>query len=180
MDEQGVYVIDFAPKGGADFSGTLYVNIEDYAVMRLDYNNVKSLKRIKLLGFHYEEKVFKGTSIYAKNDRGFYNLRFFNRIEGRHMGIDRPLKVIEKNKHVKGKRKQNELSINLDIVNFNTEKYELVVYDSELISNSEFASAQENETVKATYMSRYDPEFWQGYNIMEPNQAIREFTVSSK
>ena len=96
------------------------------------------------------------------------------------MGVDRPLKVIEKNKNVKGRRKQNELSLNIDMVNLNTEKYELVVYDSELISTQEFSTVKENENVKATYLSRYDPEFWNGYNIMEPNQAIREFTVEAK
>ena len=37
IDEQGVYVLDFEPKGGADFKGTIYVNLEDFAVMRVDY-----------------------------------------------------------------------------------------------------------------------------------------------
>ncbi|MGI9546048.1 MAG: carboxypeptidase-like regulatory domain-containing protein [Flavobacteriaceae bacterium] len=180
IDEQGVYVIEFVPKGGADFEGTLYVNLEDFAVMRVDYSNVKSIRRIKLLGFHYEETAYKGTTIYAKNENGVYDVRFINLIEGRYMGVDRPLKVIEKNKHVKGRRKQNELSLNINMINLNTEKYELVVYDSELISTDDFAAVQENDKVKATYLSRYDPEFWNGYNIMEPNQAIREFTVEAK
>ncbi len=180
IDEQGVYVLDYEPKGGADFRGTIYVNIEDFAVMRVDYQNVKSLRRIKLLGFHYEETAYQGTTIFAKNKNDVYDLRFINRVEGRYMGVDRPLKVIEKNKNVKGRRKQNELSLNIDLVNINTEKFELVVYDSEVITMSDFTSAKENETVKATYMSRYDPEFWNGYNIMEPNQAIREFTISAK
>lgn len=180
IDEQGVYVISFVPKGGADFEGTLYVNLEDFAVMRLDYSNVKSLRRIKLLGFHYEETHFKGTTIFAKNSLGYYDLRFINRVEGRLMGVDRPLKVIEKNKNVKGRRKQNELSLNIDLVNFNTEKYELVVYDSSAVSAEEFAAVRENETVEATYLSKYDPDFWNGYNIMEPNQAIREFTAESR
>ena len=180
IDEQGVYIISFVPKGSADYEGTLYVNLEDFGIMRLDYTNVKSIRRIKLLGFHYEETVYKGTTIFAKNQNGHYNLKFMNRIEGRYMGVDRPLKVIEKNKNVKGRRKQNELSLNIDMVNLNTEKYELVVYDSNLITTSEFSSVQENENIKATYLSSYDPEFWKGYNIMEPNRAIREFTVSSK
>ena len=131
---------------------------------------MKSLRRIKLLGFHYEETAFQGTTIFAKNNNDVYDLRFINRVEGRLMGVDRPLKVIEKNKNVKGRRKQNELSLNIDLVNINTEKFELVVYDSEVITANEFDAAEENETVKATYMSRYDPEFWNGYNIMEPNQ----------
>ena len=61
-----------------------------------------------------------------------------------------------------------------------SEKYELVVFDSELISAGEFSNSVENDTVKATYLSSYNPEFWEGYDIMEPNKAIREFTVSDK
>ena len=26
-------------------------------------------------------------------------------------------------------------------------------------------------------MPNYDPEFWKGYNILEPNQAIKDFTA---
>ncbi|UCD59952.1 MAG: carboxypeptidase-like regulatory domain-containing protein [Flavobacteriaceae bacterium] len=180
IEDEGVYVIEFSPKKSEDFRGTIYVNIEDFAVMRIDYENVKSLKRIKLLGFSYEEITYKGTTIFSKGSNNKYDLRFIDKVFGRKMGVRRPLSVIEKNKYVKGRRKQNELSMELDIVNFNTEKYELVVFDSELISNGEFSNSVENDAVKATYLSRYNPEFWEGYDIMEPNKAIREFTVSDK
>jgi len=180
LEDEGVYVIEFDPKRSEDFRGTIYVNIEDFAIMRIDYENVNSLKRIKLLGFSYEEITYKGTTIFSKGSNNKYDLRFIDKVFGRKMGIRRPLSVIEKNKHVKGRRKQNELSMELDIINFNTEKYELVVFDSELISTGEFSNSVENETVKATYLSSYNPEFWEGYDIMEPNKAIREFTVSAK
>jgi hypothetical protein len=180
IEDEGVYVIEFNPKRSEDFRGTFYVNIEDFAVMRIDYENVNSLKRIKLLGFSYEEITYKGTTIFSKGNNNKYDLRFIDKEFGRKMGVRRPLSVIEKNKYVKGRRKQNELSMELDIVNFNTEKYELVVFDSELISDGEFSNSAENETVKATYLSSYNPEFWEGYDIMEPNKAIREFTVSDK
>lgn len=180
IEDEGVYVIEFSPKRSEDFRGTIYVNIEDFAVMRIDYENVNSLKRIKLLGFSYEEITYKGTTIFSKGSNNKYDLRFIDKVFGRKMGVRRPLSVIEKNKYVKGRRKQNELSMELDIVNFNTEKYELVVFDSELISTGEFSDSVENEAVKATYLSSYNPEFWEGYDIMEPNKAIREFTVSDK
>ncbi|WP_297792555.1 carboxypeptidase-like regulatory domain-containing protein, partial [uncultured Eudoraea sp.] len=180
LDNEGVYVITFDPKRSEDFKGTIYVNIEDFAIMRIDYENVNSLKRIKLLGFSYEEITYKGTTIFSKGSNDKYDLRFIDKVFGRKMGIRRPLSVIEKNKNVKGRRKQNELSMELDIINFNTEKSELVVFDSELISKGEFSNSVENDKVKATYLSSYNPEFWQGYDIMEPNKAIREFTVSDK
>jgi hypothetical protein len=85
--------------------------------------------------------------------------------------------VIEKNKHVKGRRKQNELALHLDIETTNISKYELVVFSSESISDAAFEQATENPKVNASYLSKYDPDFWRGYTIMEPNAAIQAFEV---
>ncbi|MBT8321265.1 MAG: carboxypeptidase-like regulatory domain-containing protein [Eudoraea sp.] len=178
--DNGVYIISFVPKRSEDFQGTIYVNIDDYAIMRLEYENVKSLRRIRLLGLSFEERLYSGTTLFEKGNNGKYELRFLDKIVGNKMGVRRPLRVIEKNKYVKGRRKQNELSMELDISNYNREKFELVVFQNDLISQEEFNSATENESVKATYLSRYDPEFWKGYDIMEPNEAIRSFTSSSE
>jgi len=180
IDGAAVYVIEFTPKRSEDFKGTIFVNLEDFAVMRVDYINVKSLRRIRLLGFMYEETDDRGTTIFAKGITGKYDLRFIEQVFGKIMGVDRPLKVIEKNKFVKGRRRQNELSLGLDIVNQQTEKFELVVFACDPITPTELNWVTENDTIKATYLSRYDPEFWKGYNIMEPNEAIREFTVTEE
>lgn len=173
----GVYVITFEPRGGADYKGTLYVNIEDYAVIRLDFENVKLLRNFKLLGLMYQEYLFSGSSLFEQTANGKYVLKFQESVIGRKMGVDRPLKVIEKNKNVKGRRKQNELSLGIDIVNLYTEKFEFVAFDSDVIPDSNFSSAKENHEVRATYMAKYDPAFWEGYTIMEPNKAIRDFKV---
>ena len=180
IGDAGVYVISFAPKRSADFRGTLYVNIDDFAIMRLDYENVKPLRRIRLLGLSYEEQVYRGTTLFSKGTNGKYDLRFAEKVIGNKMGVRRPLSVIEKNKYVKGRRKQNELSMELDISNFNQEKYEVVVFESQPISSEDFQKVLENENVKATYLSQYDPEFWKGYDIMEPNEAIRTFSAAAK
>ncbi|MEO9511935.1 MAG: carboxypeptidase-like regulatory domain-containing protein [Flavobacteriaceae bacterium] len=180
LENQGVYVVGFAPKRSGDFKGKLFVNIEDFAIMRMDYENVNTLKSIRLLGFSYQELKYYGSTVFSKFDGDKYQLKFMNFTFGRKMGVDRPLKVIEKNKHVKGRRKQNELSLALDIVNYNTEKYELVVFDSDPLSKTDFEALQEDKTAKATYLSAYNPEFWKGYTIMEPNQAIREFVVEDE
>ena len=177
IQDEGVYVISFEPKGGADYEGTLFVNIENYAVVRIEYENVKLLRNFKLLGLLYQEHLFAGSVLFEKADNGKYEVKFQESVIGRKMGVDRPLKVIEKNKNVKGRRKQNELSLGIDIVNFNTEKYEFVAFDSNIIPEVNYESANENHEIKATYMAKYDPAFWEGFTIMEPNQAIRDFKV---
>ncbi|MCG2459861.1 carboxypeptidase-like regulatory domain-containing protein [Flavobacteriaceae bacterium F89] len=180
IDDAGVYVIDFTPGWRADFKGTLYVNMEDFAVMRIAYQNTKKLRNIHLFGFTYEETVYKGKTIYQKGSDGKYRPKYIEKELGNRAGVDRPLKVIEKNRHVKGKNKQNELSLHLDIINISTDKSEVVIFDTEKIDESQYNSVKENSTVKATYLSKYSPEFWKGYNIMEPNAAIRGFSVQEE
>jgi hypothetical protein len=115
--------------------------------------------------------------LFGKDIGGTYSPRYIELEDGRQTGVDRPLNVIEKNKFVKGRRKQNELAIHMDIMATTLQKYELVVFNTETISQGEYDSAKENPNIKATYLSKYDPNFWQGYTIMEPNAAIQAFTV---
>ncbi len=180
IDDAGVYVISFEPKGSADFRGKLYVNIEDFAIMQIDFENLKNLRNFRLFGIFYRETVYKGTMRFAKLPNNKYDLKFVDFSFGRWFRFDRPLDVIEKNKNVKGRRKQNELRLNIDFRMANTNKWELVVYNNTLIDKSQFENLKEDKSVKATYMPAYNPEFWQGYTIMEPNQAIREFTVEDE
>jgi hypothetical protein len=172
-----VYKISFSPKGKKDFKGTLYVNTEDFAVVRLDFDNVRPIKKFSLLGITYRHTVLKGKMLFGKDGDKGYSPRYIELENGTFFGLERPLKVIEKNKHVNGRRKQNELSLELDIKINNLVKYEWVIFESEVIAKNEFDNTVENKKVKATYMSQYDPEFWKEYTIMEPNAAIRSFKV---
>ncbi len=181
MGDAGVYVVDFWPKrSSADFKGRLFINIEDFAVMRMDFTNTQRLRNFRLLGITYRENVYKGTMRFAKLPNGRYDLQFMELADGKYFGVDRPLKVVEKNKHVKGRRKQNELKLNIDFRMNITSKWELVVFNQDEIAQNDFNNFTEDKTVRATYMPRYNPEFWEGYTIMEPNQAIRGFTAEEE
>ncbi len=177
IDNEPVYIIDFEPKGKKDFKGTLYVNTSDFAVVRLEFDNVRPLRRFGLLGITFRQNVYRGKMLFAKELNGTYSPRYIELEDGSFFGVDRPLKVIEKNKHVKGRRKQNELSLELEVETSNVVKYELVVFDSEYISKERYDTAPENPEMEATYLSQYDPSFWQGHTIMEPNAAIQAFKV---
>ncbi len=178
MDDSSVYIIDFEPKRREDFKGTLYINTENFAVMRVDYENVKLLRNFKLLGLSYQENIYKGTTIFTKGLDNKYTVKYLEKVKGNTFGVDRPLKVIEKNKHVKGKRKQNELALEIEAGMGNLSKYEIVVFDQKSISETDYNNSKENKSIKPEYLSKYNPEFWNGYNIIEPNTAIRQFTAA--
>ncbi|MEZ4969895.1 MAG: carboxypeptidase-like regulatory domain-containing protein [Flavobacteriaceae bacterium] len=175
--EDAVYIVDFEPKRGADYKGRLYINTDDFAIVRLDYNNVKSLRTFNLLGISLDQYMDRGKMIFAKNKDGFYYLRYLEEELGAKVGIKRPLKIIELNKKVKGRNKQNELYLKLDMASNGVNKHELILFDTEVITEEELHSIKENNTILPTYMPNYDPEFWKGYNILEPNQAIKDFTA---
>jgi len=155
----------------------MYVNFDDFAILRLEFNNVRPIQKFSLLGISYRHNVYNGRMLFQKDVAGGYSPKYLELDSGVYFGLKRPLKVIEKNKHVRGRRKQNELSLKLDIAMTQRNKFELVVFDSENIDAAAYASATENTAIKATYLSQYDANFWEGYTIMEPNAAIQAFKV---
>ncbi|OIQ27335.1 MAG: hypothetical protein BM564_12620 [Bacteroidetes bacterium MedPE-SWsnd-G2] len=175
LNNDFVYKISFRPKGSADYKGIMYVNTEDFAILRLDFENVKSVEKFNLLGLSYNLFLKKGTYIYSKNNNDKYSLKFAELTESSKMGIKRPLKIIEKNKNVKGRRKQNELACNLHFIVEMSAKKELVVFENSGIDEVAFSDFEEKAKVTPVYLPSYDPEFWMGYNVIEPNQAIKEF-----
>jgi len=180
LGDTAVYVITFKPSGSADYEGTLYINADDFALIQVDYTNVKPTSKFNLLGISSNNYLSKGKIIYNKGKNGYYSLRYYESENGMRVGIRRPLKIIEKNRIVKGKNKQNELSGDMDFVIINVEKNEMIVFETENISQESFAGFTENNTISPTYMPKYDPTFWEGYTIMEPNAAIKEFTAASE
>ncbi|MEP5341704.1 MAG: carboxypeptidase-like regulatory domain-containing protein [Algibacter sp.] len=175
LNDNFVYKISFTPKRKADFKGTIYVNTDDFAIVRVDYENVKALKTFKLLGLSYNLNLKRGTLIYAKNNVDKYVLKYADVEEGSKFGIKRPLAIIEKNKHTRGRRKQNQLSSDIHFILSNRQKNELVIFENTPITELEFANFTEKPKIKPIYLPKYDPEFWKGYNVIEPNQAIKDF-----
>lgn len=175
LNNNYVYKIKFSPKGSAKYKGTLYINPSDFGVERIDYENVKSLKDFGLLGLSFDQYLHKGTLIYSKNNSDKYVLKYAEMEHGNKFGVKRPLTIIEKNKHVKGRRKQNEISGKIHFIISNISKEELVLFENYPISETDFENFKENPSVLPTYLPSYDPEFWKGHNVIEPNQAIKEF-----
>ena len=175
LNNNFVYKITFSPKRSAKYKGTLYINPTDFAIERVDYENVKPLKSFSLLGLSFKQYLHRGTLIYSKNNTDKYVLKYAEMEHGQQFGIKRPFKIIEKNKHVKGRRKQNELSGKIHFIISNTTKKELVLFENFQISENTFTAFKENASVKPTYLPKYDPDFWKGHNVIEPNQAIKDF-----
>ena len=180
IGDNAVYVIKVEPKRSEDYKGKLFINSDDFAILRMDFENVKSLSKFNLLGISSNEYLAKGSILFNKGVNGKYSLSYYDIVKGNSLGVKRPLKIIEKNKVVKGRNKQNELHLKIDGAGRSINRYEVVVFDEDSIAEENYDAFKETNSVLPTYMPNYDPEFWKGYNIMEPNQAIKEFTSKTE
>ncbi|HEY9183920.1 MAG TPA: carboxypeptidase-like regulatory domain-containing protein [Salegentibacter sp.] len=177
MEDAVVYIISFEPKRGADFKGKLYVNTLDFGVYRLEYRNVKPLKKFRLFGISTVEDVYRGLMIFSKDELGKYQLKYLEQEQGESFGIERPLKVIEKNKFVKGRRKQNELDLDIKIHSGQISKYQMLVYENQPLTTKDFETLKPTTDFEYETFKTYNAGFWDGYDIIEPNAAIKAFTA---
>ena len=59
-------------------------------------------------------------------------------------------------------------------------KNEVVVFSQKPLTEEDYKNTLEKNEVLPTYLPAYDPDFWKGYNIMAPNQAIKSFSAQGQ
>jgi hypothetical protein len=146
-------------------------------LLRAEYKNIKDIRDISLLGFSFKH-YFKEIAIqFKKTASGKYALQYLEAIDQFETGVNRAFSILEKNKVVKGRNKQNELKMELNFRTNQFQKYQMVVFESERITQEIFDAFKEKPSILPVNLIQYDPTFWEGYTIIEPNQAIKEFKV---
>lgn len=179
INDEPCYIINFEPKGSKEYKGTLHINVNDFAIVQMDYSNVKNLRNISLLGISYSENLYQ-SKVFFRKENNSYTPYFVQLDKGNNVGIKRPLTIIEKNKHVKGRKKQNEVALKIEAKINNFERYEYLVYETNPIKKAEFDKLTENKGFEPTHLPKYDASFWDDETIIEPNKAIQGFSVEVK
>ena len=158
-----VYVIESTPKGRSKYAATLYINPDDYAIVRIDFRNVRPIYNLKLLGVSVNIYLRDGKMILSKYDNEKYSLSYAKINFGQRTGFDRPIKLIEKNKNVKGRRKQNEISFRMDLISDIKSTTELQVFDSKIISKEKFENIDDKNEIMPEYLDEFTTNFWQDF-----------------
>ena len=79
------------------------------------------------------------------------------------LGFDRSIKLIEKNKNVKGRRKQNEISFRMDLIFDEKSSAELQIFESKKITKSEFDNITGKNDVMPEYSEEFTTNFWEEF-----------------
>lgn len=172
-----VYIVDFSPKRNADYQGRLWIHASDFAVLKIAYQNVNPLKNFNLLGISFKENIDSGQMVFRKNESNHYELQFAETLSGNLVSLERPLKIIEKRKTGSWRRKQNEVSFNFKFKITSKTKKEYLVLQSKSIDESAVNSFESTYQIGKQRLQAYDPNFWKGTTIIEPNEKIKSFKI---
>lgn len=172
-----VYILDFNPNGNEDYKGKIYVDADKLALIRIEYKNIKPVRDFSMFGVSFKEDFREVIIQFKKTALGKYCLEYLDYNSSFEGGFDRPLVITEKNKVVKGRNKQNQLKMDLNVVNRNTQRYQLVVFETTPIESEVFDAFEEKAEILPINKNKYDSKFWDGYTIIEPNIAIKEFRI---
>ncbi len=177
LGDTPVYIINFYPDGNADFKGKIYVDADKLALIRIEYKNIQPIRDFSMFGVSFKEDLREVIVQFKKTASEKYSLEYFDFNTSFEGGFDRPLVITEKNKIVKGRNKQNQLKMDLNVVNRNNQRYQLVIFETIPLDIHVFEDFQEKAKILPVNRITYDPDFWEGYMIIEPNAAIKEFRV---
>jgi hypothetical protein len=179
LEDAIAFVLEFKPKGKAKYKGKLYINTEDFAIVRSEIFGARKIfdKKMNMLGINANELTYKSTVIFTKEIDKKYHVKYIKREATQEVGIDRPIKIIEKNKNVSGRKTQNKLSFQMTISIHNYDKKEVVFNHIESDSKSSFESFEPKANFTTGRFNSYNKKFWQGYNIITPEKAIQELKI---
>ncbi len=175
-----VYIIEYYPKSSrGKYKGRLFIHADDFALIRIDYQNIGVLRNFNFLGVFYRLNKRLVKRIFKKNKNNKYDLYFAENYYESSFGLDRPLKIIEKNKNVRGRRKQNQLKMQITFTGNNKVKTEVIFNEVDFLKVNDYNKIKEIDSELPVKLMKYDPTFWSGYNILEPQQILKEFKVEN-
>lgn len=178
-EDATIYIIDFKPlKGSADYYGKIYVNADDFAIVKLQYNlkdgeKSQSVNLKLLLGIKMAVDRVKVNATFAKNKSGQYALNFVKEQKNVYMYIDRPLKFTKNKKDKKEEEKMLKFDVLAEVDRLATN--ELFIIENEPINAQDFTNVKATEKYDINYISKYDPSIWKNYNILAPVEAIKNY-----
>lgn len=178
-DGDWLYVLDFYPDGNSGkYKGKLYIDAFNFAIVKAEFWGANDIfdKHLNMLGIKANTLTYKSIVIFKKENEQ-YILKYLMRESANEAGIDRPLTVVEKNENVKGKKRINKVEVQMDMHIINVDKIELVFDHNQITSSASYDNLKPNNDFESTQLFQYDPEFWNGYNILTPEKAIQEIVI---
>lgn len=172
---EDAYAISFKGKPGGDYQGMIYISMESYAILRIEYalKETKRDKGLNLLGISYGKEKDEGLLLFEKDEMGYF-LKYTMTNNASRYGIDRPFELIRKQKRTLFNKKINEADLRMNFQGMEEDCRESLVVYRESSNQKKFSGVQE-KGVKPERITTYSDTIWKGYSIIEPTKQMKEY-----
>jgi len=172
---EDAYALSFTGIVGAGYHGMIYISVETYAILRIEYSlkERKKEKGIKLLGVHYNEEEDAGLLLFEKDEFGYF-LKYSMRKSANRYGVKRPFEIIRKQKRFPLNKKLYEIDLDMNLQGYQESCHETLVVFREKFNEENFAAIQERG-VKPERITSHSDSIWEGYSIIEPTKQMKEY-----
>lgn len=174
---EDAYSLSFTGIVGADYHGMIYISIETYAILRIEFSlkERKKEKGIKLLGVNFNEEEDAGLLLYEKDKFGYF-MKYSMRKSANRYGVKRPFEIIRKEKRFPLNKKLHEIALDMNLQGFQESCFETLVVFREKFNKEIFEAIQERG-VKPERITSHSDSIWEGYSIIEPTKQMKEYQV---
>lgn len=173
---EDVYIIDFKPKFRGKYEGRIYIAMNSFALLRVDYHYApgKTGRNIKLFGIRFSENEFR-TSIYFEKKDDAYALKYYSKKEVTYLSIDRTISFLKKKKRVLVDQKLEQIKMGLNYGVSTKSSIEMLILKEEKISQKQFSDFKEKDNIETIYVNQFDEKLWKGYSIIEPTKQMKDY-----
>jgi hypothetical protein len=126
------------------------------------------------MGISFKEEEYKISVNFEKTDER-YHLKYFSFKKVSSFGIDRKLALLKKRKKALFDKTLLELKGAIDMQVRTQQSFECLLLSHEDISPSDYHHFEQSKKMKVIYVDQFDDSLWQGYDILEPTQQMREY-----
>ena len=171
-----VYIINFHPNNKGIFVGRMYISMETFALVRVDYKYDigKTGMDIQLFGIGYTENKFN-VSMYFEKKENQYKLKYCSKIESSIFSFNRSIALQKKRKRFLFDKKLNEIKIGINLIGDHELSIEMLVIEEGSINQNQFNNFKEKERVDIIYVDQFNEDLWKGYTIIEPTKQMKEY-----
>jgi len=171
-----VYIIDFQPNKKGTFVGRMYIAMETFALVRIDYKYDlgKTGIDMELFGIGYTENKFNISMYFEKNENQ-YKLKYCSKIESSIFSFNRSIALQKKRKRFLFDKKLKEIKIDISLIGDHESSIEMLVIEEGPINQNQFNNFKEKESVDIIYVEQFNEDLWKGYSIIEPTKQMRDY-----
>ena len=172
IEDDLTYVLAFAPRRSkAKFSGTLYVNVSDFAVRKLSYSYAKGKRGASfnmkfLLGIKFSEDDKEGIVMYKKDAKNIYRIQYASETEGRYFYVNRSFKFIENS------RDKNKIKFGVKLEGNFYSTTELLVVHTQTANDSEMTRIKNSKLTPFISKETYELTNWSHGKLLDPFKNI--------